>query len=113
VRGERLHSDELPALYSLPNIIWVVKSGRMRWSGHVARLRGRRGGGPEGKRQLGRPMYTWENNIKPDLRELRWGGMACIYLARGRDRWLVPVNAVLKLRVPLKFAEFFGYLTTC
>jgi hypothetical protein len=73
VRVERLHSEELHALYSLPNIILAVKSGRMRWSGHVAGLREGKGayrvlvGRPEGKRPLGRPMYTWEDNIKEDL----------------------------------------------
>ena len=62
VTGEwrKLHNEELSDLYSLPNIVRVVKSRRMRWVGHVARIGERRGvqrvlvGKPEGKRQLGR-----------------------------------------------------------
>jgi hypothetical protein len=40
VTGEwrKLHNEELNDLYSLPNIVWVVKSRRMRWAGHVARM---------------------------------------------------------------------------
>jgi hypothetical protein len=51
----------------------------MRWAGHVARVRERRGvyrvlvGKPEGKRPLGRPRRRWEDNIKMDLQEVRWG----------------------------------------
>ena len=42
VTGEwrKLHNEELSDLYSLPNIVWVVKSRRMRWAGHVARMGG-------------------------------------------------------------------------
>jgi len=59
--------------YSLPNIVRVVKSRRMRWAGHVARMGEDRGvqrvlvGKPEAKRLLGRPRRRWENNIKMDL----------------------------------------------
>ena len=61
VTGEwrKLHNEELSDLYSLPNIVWVVKSRRMRWAGHVARMGEGRGvhrvlvGKPEGKRPLG------------------------------------------------------------
>jgi hypothetical protein len=57
----KLHNEELNDLYSLPNIVRVVKSRRMRWAGHVARIGEDRGvyrvlvGKPEGKRPLGRP----------------------------------------------------------
>jgi hypothetical protein len=78
VTGEcrRLHNKELYALYSSPNIIRVIKSRRLRWAGHVARTGERRGayralaGKPEGRRPLGRPRHTWEDNIKMDLREV-------------------------------------------
>jgi hypothetical protein len=74
VTGEcrRLHNKELYALYSLLNIIRVIKSRRLRWAGHVARMGERRGayralmGKPEGMRPLGRPRRRWEDNIKMD-----------------------------------------------
>ena len=67
VTGEwrRLHNEELSDLYSLPNIVRVIKSRRMRWAGHVARMGEERGvyrvlvGKPEGKRPLGRPKRRW------------------------------------------------------
>ena len=75
VTGEwrKLHNEELSNLYSLPNIMRVVKSRRMRWAGHVARMGQGRGvhrvlvGKHEGKRPLGRPRRRWEDNIKTDL----------------------------------------------
>jgi len=78
VTGEwrKLHNEGLRDLYSLPNIVQVVKSRRMRWVGHVARMGEGRGvhrvlvGKPEGKRPLGRPRCRWEDNIKIDLREV-------------------------------------------
>ena len=78
VRGEwrKLHNKELNDLYSLPNIVRVAKSRRMRWAGHVARMGEDRGvhrvlvGKPEGKRPLGRPRRRWEENIKMDLQEV-------------------------------------------
>jgi hypothetical protein len=79
VEWRRLHNDELDNLCYSPNIIRVVKSRRMKWVGHVARVGERRGvyrvlvGKSEGKRPLGRPKCTWEDNIKMDLQEVRWG----------------------------------------
>jgi hypothetical protein len=57
-------------------------------------------GKPEGRRPLERPRHRWEDNIKKDLREVRWGGMDWINLAEDRDRWRALVNAVMNLRVP-------------
>ena len=65
--------------YSSPNIVRVIKSTRMRWAGHVARMGERTGvyrdlvGKPEGKRPLGRPRCRWEDNIKMDLQEVGCG----------------------------------------
>jgi hypothetical protein len=80
VTGEwrKLHDEELSDLYSLPNIVRVVKSRRMRWAGHVARMG--EGSGvhrvlvrkPEGKRPIGRPRRRWEDNVKMDLQEVGW-----------------------------------------
>jgi len=75
VTGEwrKLHNEELNDLYSSPYIFRVIKSRRLRWAGHVARMVERRGeyrilmGKPEGKGPLGRPRRRWENNIKRDL----------------------------------------------
>jgi hypothetical protein len=83
----RIHNEELNDLYSSPNIIWAIKSRRMRWAGHVARVWEKRGayrilvGRPEGRRPLGRPRRRWEDNIKMDLREVGWVGMNWIELA--------------------------------
>jgi hypothetical protein len=71
-----LHNDELHDLYSSPNIVRVIKSRRMRWTGHVARMAEGRGayrvlvGMAESKRPLGRPRRGWEDNIKMDLGEI-------------------------------------------
>jgi len=75
----KLHNVELNDLSSLPNIVRVVKSRRMRWAGHVARMGEDRDvhrvlmGKPEGKRPLGRPRRRWEDNIKTDLQEVEGG----------------------------------------
>jgi hypothetical protein len=55
---------------------------------------------PEGKRPLGRPRLTLEDNIKMNLREIGWGGIDWIGLAQDRDWWRVLVNLVMNLRVP-------------
>jgi len=57
-------------------------------------------GKPEGKRPLGRPRRSWEDNIKMDLREVGCGGMDCIELAQDRDRWWDLVNVVMNIWVP-------------
>jgi hypothetical protein len=56
-------------------------------------------GNPEGKRPLGRRRRRWVDNIKMDLREIRWNGMDWIDLAQDRDQWRALVNAVMNLRV--------------
>ena len=108
VTGEwrRLHNEELNDLYSSPNIVRVIKSRRMRWVGHVARMGEERGayrvlvGKPVGKRPLGRPRRRWVDNIRMDLQEVGCGYVDWIGLARDRDRWRTLVNAVMNLRVP-------------
>jgi len=108
VTGEwrRLHNEELSDLYSSPNIVRVIKSRRMRWGGHVARMGEERVvyrvlvGKPEGKRPLGRPRRSWVGNIRMDLQEVGCGCMDWIGLAQDRDRWRTLVSAVMNLRVP-------------
>jgi len=76
-----LHNEEINDLYSSPNIVRVIKSRRMRWAGHVARMGEERGayrvlvGKPEGRRPLGRPSYRWVDNIRMDLQEVGCGYM--------------------------------------
>jgi hypothetical protein len=77
----RLHNKELYALHSSPNIIRVIKSRTVTWTGHVARMWQRRGAyrvllrKPGKRRPLGRPRHRWEDNIKMDLRDV------------GRETW--------------------------
>ena len=102
----KLHNEELNDLYSLPNIVRVVKSRRMRWAGHVARMGEDRGvhrvlvEKPEGKRPLGRPRRRWEDDIKMDLQEVGMGRGDWMELAQDRDRWRALVGTVRDFRVP-------------
>jgi hypothetical protein len=110
VTGEwrKLHTEELSNLYFSPNILRVIKSRRIRWAGHVARVREGRDvyrvlvGKSEGRRPLGRPRHRWENNIRMDLREVGCGCVDWMELAQSRDRWRARalVSAVMNLRVP-------------
>ena len=107
VTGEwrRLHNEELNDLYSSPNIVWVVKSRRIKWAGNVARMGEERGvysvlvGKPERMRPLGRPRRRWVDNIRTDLQEVLCAYMDWIGLAQDRYRWWTLVSAVMKLRV--------------
>jgi hypothetical protein len=107
MRGWRkLHNEDLQDLYSSPSIIRIIKSRRMRWAGHVARMREKRNAyrllvrKPEGKRPLGRPRHGCVDNIKMDILETGWGSVDWIGLAQDRGKWKALVNAVMNLRVP-------------
>jgi hypothetical protein len=87
VTGEwkKLHNEELHNLYSSPDIIRQIKSRRMCWAEHVARMGEERKmykvlvGKPKGKRPLGRPRRSWEHGIRMvDLGETGFGGVDCI-----------------------------------
>jgi hypothetical protein len=108
VMGEwrKLHKKELRDLYSSPSIIRIIKSRRMRWTGHVARMGEKRNayrllvGKPEGKKPLGRLRSRWADNIGMDLGEVGCGIVDWIGLTKDRNRWRALVNSVLNLRVP-------------
>jgi hypothetical protein len=80
VTGEwrKLHNEVLRDLYSSPSVSRIIKSRRMRWEGHVARMGEKRNayrlfvGNPEGKRPLGRLRRSWVDNITMDLGEGMW-----------------------------------------
>jgi hypothetical protein len=92
-------------LYHLPNIVMVIKSRRLRWEGHLARMEEGRStfkiltDKPTGKRPLGRPRRRWEATIRMDLEEIgiNWGNW--VDSALDRDYWRALVNAALNLRV--------------
>jgi hypothetical protein len=108
VTGEwrKLHNEELRDFYSSLSTLRIIKSMRMRWAGHVARMGEKRNayrllvGKPEGKRPLGRTRRMWVDNIRMDLGEVRWGDDDWIGLAQNRNRWRALVNSVSNLRVP-------------
>jgi hypothetical protein len=107
VTGERrtLHNEKLNDLYPLPNIVRVVKSRRMRWAEHVARMGEERGvrrvlvGKPEGKRPLGRSRRRPEDNKKMDLQEVGGGRGDWMEMAQDRNRWQALVSTVRDFRV--------------
>jgi hypothetical protein len=102
----KLHNEEPHNLYTSPSIIRMIKSRRMRWAGHVARMGENRNaysilvGKPEGKGPLGRPRRRWVYNIKMDLKEIGWDGMDWIDLAWDRNLWRALVNTVMNIQVP-------------
>jgi hypothetical protein len=107
VTGEwrKLHNKELHNLYSSPAIIRQVKSRRMRWAGHVARMGEDRKvykalmGKPKEKRPLARPRRRFEDGIRMYLGETGLGDEGWIQLVQDRDRWRAVVSAVMNLRV--------------
>jgi hypothetical protein len=102
----KLRNDELHSMYSSPNTVRMIKSRRMRWAGHVARMGEGRGfskvlvGRPKGKRPLGRPRRRLEGNIKMGIRAIGIDGAKWIQLAQDRVQWRACVNTEMNLLVP-------------
>jgi len=98
----RLHNQELHSLYRSPNIVRVIKSRILRWSGHIARMEEGRSAfkiltdKPTGKRPLGR----WEDNIRMDFEDIGTNAGNWVDSAQNRDYWRALVNAALNLWVP-------------
>jgi len=111
-KWRKLHNEELNDLYPSPNIVWVIKSKRMRWASHVARMGQSRGvyrvlmGTSERKRPLGKPRRRWEDTNKMDLQKVGCGGVDWIELAQDREKWRVLVNAIMSLRVTYDAGNF-------
>ena len=84
----------------------MIKSRRLRWAGHVARLEDGRSafkiltGKPTGKRTLGKPRRRWEDNIRMNLEETCINAWNWVDSAQDRDYWRTLVTAALNLRVP-------------
>jgi hypothetical protein len=84
----------------------MIKSRRMTWAGHVARMWEKRNvyrllvGKSEGKRPLGRSRRRWIDNFKMGLLEIGLSVVDWIGLAQDRYRWRALVNAVMNFRVP-------------
>jgi hypothetical protein len=104
VTGEwrKLHNEELRDLYSLPSIIRIIKSRRMRWEGHVARMGEKRNMYRllVGKRPLGRPRRRWVDNIRMDPGEVGLDDVAWIGQAQDTNRCGALANSVFSLWVP-------------
>jgi hypothetical protein len=100
VTGEwrKLHNEELRDLYSSPSIIRIIKSRRMRWEVHVARMGEKRNA--RGKETTRNTKRRWVDDIRMDLVEVGWGDVGWIGLAKDRNRWRALVNSALNLRVP-------------
>ena len=84
----------------------MIKSRRLRWAGHVARMEESRSafkiltGKPTGKRHLGRPRRRWKDNIRIDLEEIGINAGNWVDSAQDRDYWRALVNAELNLHKP-------------
>jgi hypothetical protein len=86
-----LCNDELHSLYRSPNIVRVIKSRRLRWAGHVAKMEENRSafkilrGKPTGKKPLGRPRHRWDDKIRMDLEDICINTRNFVDLAQDRD----------------------------
>jgi hypothetical protein len=120
VGWRKLHNEGLHDLHSSPSIITrrMIKSRRMRWAGHVARM-AKKGSAyrlfvvkPEGKGSLGSPRRRWVDNIKMDLLELTWGDVDWIGLVQDRNMCRALVNSVFNPRIPYYAGKLSCVLTT-
>jgi hypothetical protein len=93
VEWKRFHNEELHTLHRSPNVVRVIKSRRLRWAGHEARIEEGRSAlrilrsKPTGKRPLWRPRRRWEDNIRMDLEEIGINAGNGVDWAQDRDYW--------------------------
>ena len=103
---KKLHNEELNDLYCSPNIIRVIKSGRIRWVGHVAHMGETKGickvfvGKLRERDHMGDPGIDGRIILRWIFRKWDVGGMNWIELAQDNDRWRALVTAVMNIRVP-------------
>jgi hypothetical protein len=113
----KLHNEELHNFYSSSSMTRIIEF-RMRWAEHVALMNEERNvyrllvGKPEGRRQLERPRHRWEDNIRMDLREVRWVDVDWIGLAQDRNRWRALLNLVLNVQVAGNAGKVLSGFTT-
>jgi hypothetical protein len=97
------YREELRDLCYWLSIIRIMKSRRMKWAGHVARMGMKRTAcrllvrNTKWMKSLGRSRRRWVDNTKMDHVEVRWGGVDWIGLAQDMDTWKTLVNAVMNL----------------
>jgi hypothetical protein len=102
----KLPNKELHSLYSMPSIIRMIKSRRMKCAGHVVQMGAKKNTDrvlmvkPDGMRPLGRPKCTRVCNMKIDLRDIGWDGIDWIDLAEDRSQCRALVNMLIILWVP-------------
>jgi hypothetical protein len=102
----KLHNEKLYNLYASSNIIWVIKSKWIIWAGHTARMGEMRKAYNilvtkfEGKTPFGRPRRRWEDNIRMHLREMWWGIVDWMHLAKEKGQWRALVNMIMNFWVP-------------
>ena len=93
-------------MHRSPNIVRAIKSRRLRWTGHVARMEEDRSafkivtGKPTGKRRLGRTRRRWEGNIRIGLEEIGINAGNWVDSVQNRNYLRARVNAAFNLRVP-------------
>jgi len=89
----KLHNEELHGLYDSPDVVKIMKSRRLRWAGHIARMGEKRRlysilvGRPDGRKPFGRPRRRWEDNIRRDLREIGVRDENWLDVAQDRIQW--------------------------
>ena len=101
----RLQNEERHNLHRSRNILRVIKSTRLKWAGHVARMEEGRSafkitGTPVGKRPLGSPRRRLEGSITMSLKEIGINTRNWVDSVQDRDYWRAPVTAALNLQVP-------------
>jgi hypothetical protein len=98
--------DKPLSFYSMPNIIRMIISRRMRWAGHRVHMEKIMNvytilfGKPEWKRPFGKPRHRWEENIKIDLLEIWFAAVDQTYMARDTGLWWTLLNMIINPFIP-------------